>query len=158
MNACSKGNTSRGKLELRLDSPDGTLIGTFAPQNTGGWGDYTSVDIPLDLVDGIHDLVFVGTSANGLMDWKSFELSEKLLFRLSTDYKVNDQNGKDVQCTYDTVKASYIDQVFNRYYNGTSSSSAEEMFYNQFGATSEATAMQIVYELCGSAQDAMDQM
>ena len=102
-------------------------------------------------------MVFVAKDSGGVMNWKSFELSDKLFFRLLTDYKIDDQNGKDIQCTYDAVRDAYTEQVFNRYYNDTSSS-LETMFFDQLGASNEANAKQIVYDLCGSAQDAMDQM
>jgi hypothetical protein len=65
---------NNGMLEIRLDSPTGTVIGTFSPQNTGGWENYENVDIPLDLVDGVHNLVFVATGGNWVMTWKSFKL------------------------------------------------------------------------------------
>mmetsp|Transcript_614 Transcript_614/g.699 ORF Transcript_614/g.699 Transcript_614/m.699 type:complete len:819 (-) Transcript_614:14-2470(-) len=153
----SKRNSNNGKLELRLDGPEGPLIADFIPRNTGGWGDYVTIDIPLNLVDGIHDLTFVATEAGSVMNWKSFELSDKLFFKLDTDYKVNDENGNDVQCTYSVVKDAYMEQVFNRYFS-TTFSSAEEKFYDDLGVNDEAGAEQAVYDLCASAQAAMEQI
>jgi len=153
----SKHGNRNDKLEIRLDSPTGTVIGTFSPQDTGSWEDYENVDIPLDLVDGVHDLVFVATGGHWIMTWKSFKLSEKIFFQISTDYKIDDQNGKDVQCTYNVVKDAYTEQVFNRYFVNTGST-AEAKFYAHIGANNEADAEQIVYDLCGSAQSAIDKI
>ena len=89
------------------------------------------------------------------LEW--FELAEKLFFKIDADYKVNDVNGRDVQCTYDVVKGAYIDQVFNKYYN-FSSSSPEDRFYADLGVNDEASAQQAVYDLCNSAQDALHEM
>jgi len=83
--------TSKGKAEIRVGGPGGTKIATFIPQNTGGWDNYVEVDIPIGLVEvGTHDLTFVAKDANGVMNMKYFELSDKMVFNIATDYKVND--------------------------------------------------------------------
>lgn len=51
-----------GKIELRLDSPDGTLLASFSP-NTGDWANYETFTAALKQgVSGKHDIyiVFVG--------------------------------------------------------------------------------------------------
>ena len=37
-----------GNIEVRLDSPTGTLVGSVAVANTGGWQNWTNVSLPLD--------------------------------------------------------------------------------------------------------------
>ena len=110
-------------------------------------------------MDGVHDLTFVGKDSHDILDWKSFELSDKLFFSLAVEYKVDDDsnNAKDVQCTYEVVKKAYKEQVFDRYYYlGTSSADAQ--FYADFGVSNEAEARQAVYDMCGAAQASIEQM
>lgn len=155
----SKAN-SKGKAEIRVGGPGGTKIATFIPQNTGGWDNYVEVDIPIGLVEvGTHDLTFVAKDANGVMNMKYFELSDKMVFNIATDYKVNDNkdSAQDVQCTYDVVKAAYTEQVYNVYYSN-SGSSVDAKFFAQLGVSNEGDANDAVSDLCGSAQAAMDEM
>jgi PKD repeat protein/plastocyanin len=62
-----------GTIEVRLDSPTGTLVGT-SPQiaNTGGWQSWTTVQLPLDNPPGgTHELFLVfrnATNAGGLFN------------------------------------------------------------------------------------------
>ena len=153
----SKGNT-KGKVEIRLDGPQGEIIATFSPQYTGGWNEFVTVDIPIDLVEGVHDLTFVGKEHNGVWDTEWFELSSTLLFNLDTDYKVDDANGKDVQCMYDSVKDAYTEQVYNRYFSN-SGTSAENKFIAHLGvANRNAAKNHVKNNLCGAAQAAIDEM
>jgi hypothetical protein len=154
----SKGNTRGGKVEIRLGGSEGTLIAIHSPQYTGGWDDFVVVDIPFEkVVDGIHDVTFVGKDANGVMNLEWFKLSEKLLFKITTDYRVDDQNGEDVQCTYSTVKDAYTEQVYNIYHSD-SLSSVEEEFFAHFGVSDIIAAKDVVYTLCGAAQAAMEEI
>ncbi|WP_248958820.1 glycoside hydrolase family 3 protein [Sphaerisporangium perillae] len=54
--------TAAGKIEVRLDSPTGKLLGTLQVPATGGVYSYTSVTAPLTTSKGVHDvyLVFTG--------------------------------------------------------------------------------------------------
>ncbi|MFC0470758.1 glycoside hydrolase family 43 protein [Halalkalibacter kiskunsagensis] len=51
--------TSEGSIELRLDHPDGKLIGTLSVANTGGWEQWTTLRTAVSDVEGVHDLYFV---------------------------------------------------------------------------------------------------
>ena len=72
----AKGNTG-GRAEIRIGGPSGTLIATFSPSNTGGWGssNVQSEYVLIDDVEGIHDVTFVGKDKSGVMNLVSFELS-----------------------------------------------------------------------------------
>jgi beta-glucanase (GH16 family) len=63
-----------GSVELRLDSPTGTLIGTFIAQPTGSWDLYTEQEINIAETRGVHDLYLVGAGARGVanIDWFRF--------------------------------------------------------------------------------------
>jgi hypothetical protein len=127
-------HSNGGRIEIRLDGPDGDVIGEFYPSRTGGWDVFEEEMVAIDHVDGVHDLTFVGKDANWIMEMKSFELSETFFFQVNTDYKVdNEDEGskkKDVQCTYDVVLQAFTEQVFNKYYTN-SGFTAEDKLYDE---------------------------
>ena len=61
-----------GDIEVRLDSPTGTLVGSAAVANTGGWQTWTNVTLPLDDPPaGTHELFLVfrnATNTGGLFN------------------------------------------------------------------------------------------
>ena len=69
-----------GTIELRLEAPTGTLIGSVPVANTGGWGSWTTRTAPISGASGIQSLyvVFKGpppeTAADGIanLNWISF--------------------------------------------------------------------------------------
>merc|ERR1712183_254049 len=69
----SKGNHG-GRMEIRLNGPDGDIIGEFSPSHTGGWHVFEDETIAIDHVEGVHDLTLVAKDVNGVFDMKSFEL------------------------------------------------------------------------------------
>ena len=70
----SKGNTGSW-LQLRIDGPDGRVIGEFHPSNTGDWGNFVTASINIDDVDGTHALTLVGKGGYGVMNIDFFKLS-----------------------------------------------------------------------------------
>ncbi|WP_227014009.1 carbohydrate-binding protein [Paenibacillus psychroresistens] len=66
------------KIELRLDSTTGTLIGTLTVQSTGGWNTFTTQSTTVTGASGTHNLYLVFKGANGLvegvgnLDWFKF--------------------------------------------------------------------------------------
>lgn len=71
----AKGN-SGGTIIAKLGGSDGTQIGQFTPQHTGGWYSWAVGTITLDIeVDGIHDLTFVATGGSGVLNLQWFELA-----------------------------------------------------------------------------------
>ena len=150
-------NNNGGSVEMRLGGNTGPLIGTYAPENTGSWENYIEIGVPIDVVDGVHDLTFVAKDSGGLFNLKSFELSDRLIFTLETDYKVDDQNGVDIQCTYEVVKEHYTEQVYARYYSD-SGSSVDDMFFADLGVSGIDAARTAVSNLCSSAQAGTDEM
>lgn len=70
-------NASAGKtIELRIDSPTGTLIGSHVVKGTGGWSSYQTQTASVK-VSGVHDLYLVGKGgeAIGNLDWLVFKTS-----------------------------------------------------------------------------------
>lgn len=70
------------KIEVRLDSPTGELIGTLITQATGGYGAFAGQATAVGSVGGVHDvyLAFVGGAGIGNIDW----------LRFNSDYSVAD--------------------------------------------------------------------
>ncbi|WP_425553903.1 family 43 glycosylhydrolase [Dactylosporangium salmoneum] len=57
--------TSGGRIELHLDSLNGTLVGTCTVAGTGGWQTWTTVTCPVSGATGTHDLYFKYTGGSG---------------------------------------------------------------------------------------------
>ena len=51
--------TNGGIIELRLDAPDGELLGTCSVSNTGGWQSWTSVKAKIKPARGVRTLCLV---------------------------------------------------------------------------------------------------
>ncbi len=67
---------SGGNINIYLDSPNGTLIGTCAAPVTGGWQTWTTVTVNLSAVSGFHNvyLVFTGSSSALFnVEWFAFQ-------------------------------------------------------------------------------------
>ncbi|WP_433605528.1 family 43 glycosylhydrolase [Dactylosporangium sp. CA-139114] len=56
---------SGGRIELHLDSLNGTLVGTCTVGGTGGWQTWTTVTCPVSGATGTHDLYFKYTGGSG---------------------------------------------------------------------------------------------
>jgi arabinoxylan arabinofuranohydrolase len=57
--------TSGGRIEIRLDSAGGTLVGTCEVPATGGWQNWTTVSCPVSGATGTHDVYFRYTGGSG---------------------------------------------------------------------------------------------
>lgn len=67
--------TSGGRIELRLDGVNGTVVGTCTVPATGGWQTWTTVTCPVSGATGTHDLFlrFTGGSGNLFnLNWWQF--------------------------------------------------------------------------------------
>lgn len=65
-----------GKIELRLDSQTGTLIGTCNVSTTGGWQKWATETCTISGATGIHDLFLKFTGGSGLLfnfNWWKFD-------------------------------------------------------------------------------------
>ena len=63
-----------GTIQIRTGSATGTLLGSVAVPNTGGYGTYTDVSTTLTAGSGALYLVFTGTGTGGLFDIDDFEV------------------------------------------------------------------------------------
>ena len=73
--------TVGGLIELRLDSPEGEIIGRVRVGNTGGWENWTTRTANLtSSLNGIHDLYFVFRGDVGvLMTFDHWKFSDNIL-------------------------------------------------------------------------------
>ncbi|MFC4598767.1 carbohydrate-binding protein [Cohnella hongkongensis] len=80
LNVAVSGDWAGGRVEVRLDAPDGTLAGTLTVASTGSFTTYQTQTAMIDTVTGVHDLYLVfpdkagGTTGN--MNWFSFTPSD----------------------------------------------------------------------------------
>jgi hypothetical protein len=68
-------NVSGGSIELRTDSPTGTLKGTLIVANTGGWQNWETVTTTISEITGVQDLYLVFTGETGSLfnlNWVQF--------------------------------------------------------------------------------------
>ncbi len=97
--------TSGGNIELRLDSPTGTLVGTCAVSETGDWQTYSDKSCTVSGAEGVHDLYLKFTGGSGYLfnfNWWKFEKS-------GTTTIVGDLNGDDcVDATDYALLKKYI--------------------------------------------------
>jgi arabinoxylan arabinofuranohydrolase len=105
-----------GKIEIRIDEINGTLIGTVPVSYTGGLDVWKSETISADGITGIHDMyfVFTGEETNRLFNIDNWQFIEKIstheLFALTASvekYKIDTITGYD--STTITVLAIYSD-------------------------------------------------
>ncbi len=73
--ASAGSNSDGGNIEIRLDSPTGTLIGTCAVASTGGWKTWSDVSCAVSGVTGEHDVYLKFTGESDYLfnlDWFKF--------------------------------------------------------------------------------------
>jgi hypothetical protein len=71
--------TSGGRIEVRLDSATGTLVGTCNVPGTGGWQSWTTVSCPVNGVTGTRDLYLRFAGGGGSlfnMNWWQFSAGQ----------------------------------------------------------------------------------
>jgi hypothetical protein len=59
--------TSGGTIELRIDSPNGAVIGRCTVSGTGGWQNWSNVSCPVSGATGTHDLYLRFTGGSGYL-------------------------------------------------------------------------------------------
>ncbi|RCX14834.1 dockerin type I repeat protein [Anaerobacterium chartisolvens] len=88
--ARTSSDTSGGKIEIRLDSITGPVVGSCTVPGTGGWQVWTDVKCNVSGVSGEHDLYLKYTGGSGYLfniDWFKFSQTS------TPDGKLGDLNG-----------------------------------------------------------------
>jgi arabinoxylan arabinofuranohydrolase len=81
-----------GNIELRLDSPTGTLVGTCAVSGTSGWQTWTTKTCTVSGASGVHDLYLKFTGGSGYL----FNVNTWKFNKSVTPTLTGDLNGDDV--------------------------------------------------------------
>jgi len=71
--------TSGGRIELRLDSATGTLVGTCTVAGSGGWQTWTTASCPVNGATGTHDLYLRFAGGSGYLlnvNWWQFSTGQ----------------------------------------------------------------------------------
>jgi Carbohydrate binding module (family 6) len=66
-------STSGGDIEVHLDSPTGTLIGTCTAPYTGGWQNWTTQSCTLTGATGTHNIYLVFANGGFNLEWFKFQ-------------------------------------------------------------------------------------
>lgn len=62
-----------GRVEIRLDRPDGPLVGVLTVQGTGSWEAFAEQTAGLTGAEGVHDVYFVFVNqCPGNFEWFRF--------------------------------------------------------------------------------------
>lgn len=78
--SAAKSNGAGGHVELRLDALDGALVGTFFPEETGGWSNYQEQSLNLEGVAGVRDLYLIARGADGVCNLDGFHFSAEPIY------------------------------------------------------------------------------
>lgn len=110
------GSTKAGAIEIRIDSTDGTLLGTVPVSYTGGKQEWKQETIGVDSVTGVHDVyfVFTGEDHENIYYFDYGYFTEKTgshdllgVNAVVDDYKIDTVSGNNT--TKITVTAAYAD-------------------------------------------------
>ena len=64
------------QLEIRLDSPTGTVLGIYTLPSTGSWTTFTEQSLPIAEVSGIRDLYFTFSGGEHVLNIDSFKFTQ----------------------------------------------------------------------------------
>ena len=74
--SCSNKQSTNSKIEIRLGSKTGTLIGSVSVPVTGGWNNFVDVQTSVSGASGVHDVYLVFTGGDGsLLDVDYFQFA-----------------------------------------------------------------------------------
>lgn len=109
----SKPNVLAYTMEIRLDSPKGTLIGEYnspKTETTGSWNDFIDVAVPLyESPEGVHDLYLVFKSDNSgyLLDIDYFWFDSQDAGKGKTG---NRKNSSQIRSAFSTIEGEDLDK------------------------------------------------
>ncbi|MBR6969065.1 MAG: CotH kinase family protein [Ruminococcus sp.] len=93
-------NGARAVLEVRLDAPDGQLIGKMDIKSTSGWQTWETQRCAVSESYGIHDIYFIFTGGEGYLYninwWRTDQATDK--------FAIGDLNGDGKVDVYDLCK------------------------------------------------------
>ncbi|MBP3361520.1 MAG: carbohydrate-binding protein [Clostridia bacterium] len=139
--ASISGITTNGKIEIRLDSPDGTLIGTLKGLNTASWDNYNNAVCNISNVSGSHDVYLVFTEGVSIDNFKfninsapeqpyfgaKFEPEGGLIYSgagqgdfaamMAMTNTANQNKKPAIVCTYTWLEGGITEEILNAHIN-----------------------------------------
>lgn len=127
-------NSGTSNIELRLNSPTGTLIGTLPVTSTGGWNTYREQTFSINKVTGVNNLYLVFTGAVNI-DWFTFGTSVVTAPNPNPTWYVDERvinHGEAVPYDYYGAKDPtivYYGGKYHVFYTGANQSGGWQMLY-----------------------------
>ena len=90
-------NGAEAALEVRLDAPDGKLIGKMDVKSTGGWQTWSTQSCSIEAVSGKHDVYFVFKGGEGYL----YNVNWWRTDRPDEEYLLGDLNGDGAVDVFD---------------------------------------------------------
>ncbi|MET7394809.1 ThuA domain-containing protein [Dactylosporangium sp. NPDC005572] len=103
---------SGGTIQVRSGSQTGPVLGTLTVVNTGGYGNFVDVTIPISAGSGALFLVFNGTGGGGLFDVDDFALTGSTP-PPATNLALNKTATADSQCAATEGPAKAVNGTVN---------------------------------------------
>ncbi|PXV95643.1 alpha-L-arabinofuranosidase [Lachnotalea glycerini] len=103
-------STVGGKIEIRLDSVTGSLVGTLDVPSTGGTQTWKEIETTVSNATGVHNVffVFTGNGSNNLFNFDYWQFSQN-----------SSNNGTTYEAEGDTTFTNAVVETLNLGYNGT---------------------------------------
>ncbi|MBD3919913.1 carbohydrate-binding protein [Paenibacillus sp. PR3] len=120
-----------GSIEIRLDSPTGTLVGTLNVPSTGGTQNWQELSTTVSNATGVHKVffVFTGSSASSLFNFDYWQFSQNSSTSNGTRIEVEDM----------TIGGPYGGKVSSPFNGGVFYANNDYASYNQYFAFSTHT-------------------
>ncbi|MDF2541741.1 MAG: hypothetical protein K0S47_1459 [Herbinix sp.] len=125
-------NANGGNIEVRLDSPTGTLVGTCAVANTGNWQNWVTKSCTISGATGVHNLYlkFTGGAGNLFnLNWFKFYTGKSAFTQIAASSYDNQFGIQKEGCSEGGENVAFVDNndyiVFNNINFGSGASSFE---------------------------------
>jgi arabinoxylan arabinofuranohydrolase len=133
-----------GKIEVRLDSVTGTLVGTLNVPNTGGEQNWKEVETSISNATGVHKVffVFTGSGSGNLFNFDYWQFSKD-----GTNSGTTYEAEKDVALTNAVVETIHTGYEGDGYVNFNAYSDASVQWNNIYCAVTGTKNVKLRYAL-----------
>lgn len=143
--------TSGGNIEIRLDSPTGTLIGTCEVGNTGGWQSWSTKTCTVSGATGVHDLYLKFSGGSGYLfniNWWRFDATSGNLRRI--EFENMSKSGPYAGSISSPFKGAVLYANGDACYNNYSFSSTKTYTMSVRGASSNSSTAKVAIYVGGT--------
>ncbi|MNM38546.1 Arabinoxylan arabinofuranohydrolase precursor [compost metagenome] len=137
-------STIGGKIEVRLDSVTGTLVGTLAVPSTGGTQTWSEIETVVSGATGVHNvfLVFTGADTGNLFNFDYWQFTQN-----STSTGTTYEAETNTTLTNVAVETAYSGYSGSGYVNFNASTDATIQWNNVYCASSGTKNVKFRYAL-----------